>query len=39
MVRIASAVSLVIIAIFGTFFINSDDVMFGEIIDMIKSFQ
>jgi len=38
-VRIISASFLVIIAIFGTFFVNSDDAMLGEIIDMIKSFQ
>lgn len=38
-VRIVSASSLVTIAIFGTFFVNSDDVLLGKIIDMIKSFQ
>ena len=38
-VRIVSASSLVIIAVFGTFFVNSDDSMLREIIDMIKSFQ
>ena len=38
-VRIAGAVSLTIIAILGTFFVNPDDVLLGEIIDMIKSFQ
>lgn len=38
-VRIISAVSLTIIAILGTFFVNPDDVLLGEIIDMIKSFQ
>ncbi|MEX0861423.1 hypothetical protein [Nitrosopumilus sp.] len=38
-VRIIGASSLVIIAIFGTFFINSDDILLGEIIDVIKSFQ
>jgi len=39
MVRIAGAVSLVVIAILGTFFVNPDDILLGEIIDMIKSFQ
>jgi len=38
-IRIAGAVSLVVIAILGTFFVNPDDVLLGEIIDMIKSFQ
>jgi len=38
-IRIAGAVSLVIIAILGTFFVNPDDILLGEIIDMIKSFQ
>lgn len=38
-VRIVGASSLVIIAIFGTFFVNSNDALLGEIIDMIKSFQ
>jgi len=38
-IRIAAAVSLVVIAILGTFFVNPDDVLLGEIIDMIKSFQ
>jgi hypothetical protein len=39
MIRVAGAVSLVTIAILGTFFVNPDDVLLGEIIDMIKSFQ
>ncbi len=39
MVRIAGAVSLVVIAILGTFFVNPDDILLGELIDMIKSFQ
>ncbi len=39
MVRIAGAVSIVIIAMLGTFFVNPDDILVGEIIDMIKSFQ
>ncbi len=39
MIRITGAVSLVIIAILGTFFVNPDDVLLGEIIDIIKSFQ
>ena len=38
-IRIAGAVSLVVIAILGTFFVNPDDVLLGEIVDMIKSFQ
>jgi len=38
-IRIAGAISLVIIAILGTFFVNSDDILLGEIIDIIKSFQ
>lgn len=38
-VRIAGAVSLVTIATIGTFFVNPDDVLLGEIIEMIKSFQ
>jgi len=36
-VRIAGATALVIIAIIGTFFVNPDDVLLGEVIDMIKS--
>ena len=39
MVRIIGAISLVVIAILGTFFVNPDDVLLGEVIDMIKSFQ
>ena len=39
MIRISGAVSLVVIAILGTFFINPDDILLGKIIDMIKSFQ
>jgi len=39
MIRLAGAVSLVVIAILGTFFVNPDDILLGEIIDMIKSFQ
>jgi len=39
MIRMAGAVSLVVIAILGTFFVNPDDILLGEIIDMIKSFQ
>ena len=38
-IRIAGAVSLVGIAILGTFFVNPDDILLEEIIDMIKSFQ
>ena len=38
-IRILGAVSLVIVAILGTFFVNPDDILLGEIIDMIKSFQ
>ena len=39
MIRIAGAVSLVVIAILGTFFVNPDDILLGELIDMVKSFQ
>jgi len=39
MIRIAGAISLVLIAILGTFFVNPDDILLGELIDMIKSFQ
>ncbi|GEM_PF-2431284 len=38
-IRVAGAVSLVVIAILGAFFVNPDDILLGEIIDMIKSFQ
>jgi len=38
-IRLTGAVSLVTIAVLGTFFVNPDDVLLGEIIDMIKSFQ
>lgn len=38
-IRIAGAISLVTIATLGTFFVNPDDVLLGEIIDLIKSFQ
>ncbi|MFQ5496363.1 MAG: hypothetical protein ACE5DU_00590 [Nitrosopumilus sp.] len=38
-VRIIGAVSLTIIAILGTFFVNPDDVLLEKIIDIIKSFQ
>jgi len=38
-VRMAGAISLVVIAILGTFFVNPDDVLLGEIIDLVKSFQ
>lgn len=38
-IRLIGAVSLVIIAILGTFFVNPDDVLLGEIIDIVKSFQ
>ena len=39
MVRIGGAISLITIAILGTFFVNPDDVLIGEIIEMIKDFQ
>ena len=39
MIRIAGAVSLITIAILGTFFVNPDDVLLGDIIELIKSFQ
>jgi len=38
-IRIVGAVSLVVIAILGTFFVNPDDVLLGELIDVIKNFQ
>lgn len=38
-IRIAGAISLVTIAALGTFFVNPDDVLLGEIIELIKSFQ
>lgn len=36
-VRIIGVVSLIVIATLGTFFVNPDDVLLGEIIDLIKS--
>jgi len=39
LIRIVGAVSLIIIAALGTFFVNPDDVLLGEIVDLIKSFQ
>ena len=39
MIRIAGAVSLITIAILGTFFVNPDDILLGDIIELIKSFQ
>lgn len=36
-IRIIAAVSLISIAILGTFFVNPDDILLGEIIDLIKS--
>ncbi len=39
MIRISGAVSLVVITILGTFFVDPDDVLLWEIIDMMKSFQ
>ncbi len=38
-IRIGGAISLITIATLGTFFVNPDDVLLGEIIEMIKSFQ
>ena len=38
-VRTAGAISIAIIAFLGTFFVNPDDVLLGEIIEIIKSFQ
>ena len=35
-VRIAGAISLITIAVLGTFFVNPDDVLLGEIIEIIK---
>jgi len=37
LVRIIGAVSLIVIATLGTFFVNPDDVLLSEIIDLIKS--
>jgi len=37
LVRIIGAVSLIVIAMLGTFFVNPDDVLLSEIIDLIKS--
>lgn len=37
-IRTAGAVSMIIIAILGTFFLKPDDELLKEIIDMIKSF-
>jgi len=37
LVRIAGAISLIVIAALGTFFVNPDDVLLGKIIDLIKS--
>lgn len=39
MIRIIGAVSLITIAVIGTFFVNPDDILLGQIIDMIKSFE
>lgn len=36
-IRLFGAVSLIVIAILGTFFVNPDNVLVGEIIDLIKS--
>lgn len=38
-IRIAGAISLITIATLGTFFVNPDDVLLGEIIEILKSFQ
>ncbi|MDH3276637.1 MAG: hypothetical protein OEL77_01125 [Nitrosopumilus sp.] len=38
-IRIGGAISLTVIAIFGTFFVNPDSNLFEEIIEMIKFFQ
>ena len=37
-VRIAGAIALITIAIVGTFFVNPDDVLLGEIIEIIRGF-
>ena len=37
LIRTVGAVSLIVIATLGTFFVNPDDVLLGEIIDLIKS--
>jgi len=38
-IRIIGAICLITIATLGTFFVNPDDVLLGEIIEMIKSFE
>lgn len=37
LIRTIGAISLIVIAILGTFFVNPDDVLIGKIIDMINS--
>jgi len=37
LVRIIGAISLIVIATLGTFFVNPDDVLLSEIINLIKS--
>ena len=39
LIRIVGAVSLIVIAALGTFFVNPDDILLGEIIDLVKSFR
>ncbi len=38
-IRVIGAISLITIAALGTFFVNPDDIILGEIIEMVKSFQ
>lgn len=38
-IRTVGAISLIVIAILGTFFVNPDDVLLGKIIEMIDSFK
>jgi len=37
LIRTAGAISMIIIAILGTFFLRPDDELLKEIVDMIKS--
>lgn len=38
-IRTVGAISLIVIAVIGTFFVNPDDVLIGKIIEMINSFK
>jgi len=39
LIRTIGALSMIVIAILGTFFFNSDNALFEEIIELIKSFK